>query len=498
VLQARPLDDDEFGDIQGDLSDTPVVVRDAIHDQLACGMASLDRLVPRSVQYYERLVGRHEDGLSFATYVALVATPHMERLIKWRTFDGYQLALLLSSQPALSAALGVLDIESDELGRIFDLLAVEGDAMSRTAAVEIGLSRFNSDAQLQDPLSRLVSAVAVSEQREACDRYKLLSSLMIVVYGELARTRILASKPPFWRKLAAIAQLALIERCCVAVGGDATKFADSAISARWQFFVLQFFVDLRLEPRWLPELVLPHQLKNEFGGRVWMAANNNSDAVTTAGWGHLLLDDVEGSLRRQITIPQASLPGPLEGGSEAQMEIPAEHQAEMRADLLGSVITASSFSALVNGSLLFRIPADLADAAAVAIERAEYRLDCGGDKNLLVVILFGLTTVAAVTRCHKLTDSLFMVLRKYRRLYPDELGIEDSFRIGMIASASRVELSGWCQCVGSCMTDLAFQPISKDKAARLHSHLVHLCHLVPELWATCGQAEAALRSVLNI
>jgi hypothetical protein len=32
---------------------------------------------------------------------------------------------------------------------------------------------------------------------------------------------------------------------------------------------------------------------------------------------------------------------------------------------------------------------------------------------------------------------------------------------------------------------------------RLHSHLVQLCHLVPELWSTCGQAEAALQSVLR-
>ena len=143
-------------------------------------------------------------------------------------------------------------------------------------------------------------------------------------------------------------------------------------------------------------------------------------------------------------------------------------------------------------------PADLADTAADAIARADYRLDCGDDVKVLIPILLGLATVAAITRNHKLTDSLFTLLRKYRRFYPDELGIEDSFRIGMIASASRVEISDWCQCVGNCIIDLAFQPIEQNEAARLHSHLVHLCHLVPELWATCGQAEAALRSVLNI
>ena len=147
----------------------------------------------------------------------------------------------------------------------------------------------------------------------------------------------------FGEELAAIAQAALIERCLVAVAGDTTEFADWAISAGGQPFLLQCYVDLRLEPRWLPDLVLPHQLKNEFGGRMWMAANNNTEVVNNAGWGHLLLDDVEGSLRRQINIPLVFLPGPLEGGSEPQMEIPAEHQAEMRRRPIG----ASDYSQLL-------------------------------------------------------------------------------------------------------------------------------------------------------
>jgi hypothetical protein len=88
-------------------------------------------------------------------------------------------------------------------------------------------------------------------------------------------------------------------------------------------------------------------------------------------------------------------------------------------------------------------------------------------------------------------------VRKYRRLYPAELGFESAFRIIMHGSASRVDLSAWCKCVGDALTELSFQDMAEDDAVRLHSHIVHLCEIVPELWATCGQAEAALRSVLN-
>jgi len=35
----------------------------------------------------------------------------------------------------------------------------------------------------------------------------------MLVYGRIAEMRIFASKPPFWRKLIAVAQASLIERC---------------------------------------------------------------------------------------------------------------------------------------------------------------------------------------------------------------------------------------------------------------------------------------------
>ena len=498
LLDVRPPDDDELGVIQSDFSYTPFNTTNAINGQLASGKILIDVLIPRSIQYYERLVGKFEDGISFDSYVTEVAAPHIERLINWKAFEGYQLALLLGSHSALSAVLGIQAITSDEFGKILDWLTVDGDMISRAASAEIGLSLLKANPTFQSSLLGLVTAIVLAAPSKPYDRYTLLSSLIMTVYGELARTGILASKPPFWRRMAAIAQAALIERCFVASDGDATGFAKWAMSVRAQFFLAQCFVDLRLEPRWLPEFVLPQQLKNELGGRIWAAASKNTEAVTTAGLTHLLLDDVEGGLRHQLNIAQAFLPGPLDRGSDLLVEIPEEHQAKLRTDLSEPLITGSSFFALANGAYLFQIPTDITNAAADALERADYRLDCDGDQERLVQLLHRLAAVAAITRNLKLADALFTVLRKYRRLYPEELGIEDSFRVGMIASASRVELSDWCKCVGNCITDLAFQPIAKDEADRLHSHVVTLCHIVPELWANCGQAEAALRSVMNI
>ena len=497
LLESRPLDDDELGCIQDDLTNTPVAIQNAIRENLARGTLSLDNLVPRSEKYYERLVGRCEDEQTFEDFVKRVATPHMERLIKWRPFEGYQLSLLLASQPNLGAALGAIGLETTELARVYDWLTREGDVLSRAAAIEAGLLSVQAAPALKEPLSRLINALIATNRETQPDPYNLLSSIIVAVYGEIAHTRVLASKPPYWRRLAAIAQSVLIARCVTASRIDAAAFADWAMSVRGEIFLLQCFVDLRLEPRWLPELILPDQLKHELGGRILAAANAQATFVNEAGWYTLLLDDTNNSLRKQLNLSRAFLPGPLEGGMSPQLDVPPTHLAEMRSDLSQPAVTAASFSGLVNGSLLFRIPSELADMAADAIARADYQLECIGDTPL-VPYLLGLASVASVARNHKLADSLFILLRKYRQFYPEELRVEESFRVAMIACASRVELSEWCKSVGNCMTDLAFQPIAKEQAIRLHSHVVHLCHIVPELWASCGQAEAALRSVSNI
>ena len=497
LLESRSPDDDELGIIQDDLTNTTFAVQNAIRENLARGTLSLNILVPRSEKYYERLVGRYEDEQTFEDFVKRVATPHMERLIKWRPFEGYQLSLLLASQPNLGSALGAIEVETSELARVYDWLTTEGDVLSRAAAIEAGLLSVGVAPTLKEPLSRLIKAVIATNRETQPDPHNLLSSIIVAVYGEIAHTRVLASKPPYWRRLAAIAQSVLIARCITASRIDASAFADWAMSARGEIFLLQCFADLRLEPRWLPELILADQLKHELGGRILAAANAQATFVKEAGWDTLLLDDTNDSLRKQLNLSRAFLPGPLEGGMSPQLDVPPTHLAEMRSDLSQPAVTAASFSGLVNGSLLFRVPSELADMAADAIARADYRLECIGDTPL-VPYLLGLASVASVIRNHRLADSLFILLRKYRQFYPQELSVEDSFRVAMIACASRVELSEWCNSVGNCMTDLAFQPIANDEAVRLHSHLVHLCHLVPELWATCGRAEAALRSVLNI
>lgn len=493
-LNERMPDDDELATIQEDLADTPISVEDAIRDALSNGVVSLEVLVPHSERYYERLVGKHDAQISLDNYISEVAVPHMAELLRWHAKKGIGLAILLGSQPNLSTALGNLNISEEIWAELNVALAKNGDALSRAAAAESGLRNLQPNQELEQGLKQLIERFIADAPTVGVSQFNLLSALFLAIYGQMAHCRIFASKPAFWRKLAALAQAAMAARSIVASDGDAAEPVEWLSTIRIQSYLLQCFVDLRTEPRWVPELGLADQIRNELYGRVWMAATANADIVSGTELGDMLLGTDGDALKTKFELARAFLPGPLEGGSIAMTEINAENLADIHEQLMAPTISAESFSGLVNAAALVRLPPEVAELAADAIARVDYRIPCP-DKSLLVPYLLALATVSAVLRSQKLADTLFTLMRTYRAFHPDDLSIEDSFRIAMLACASRPELMDWCKCVGDCVNDLAFARISAEEAERLYSHLTNLCHLVPELWSSCGQAVAALRSL---
>lgn len=495
ALSFGALADEDLDALNKDLDETPVRVAALNRSEIEAGTSSFSVLVPRSERYFDRLVGECKQSVNITDYANTGATEHIHQLMSWRCYDGFLLSLLLSSHSLNSSLINVDQINDEDLVKAYEWIQNNGDLVSKIGAIEIGLSILDKRPGIEPYVKKIIEQIRDDNADDDGGRFKLLSALIVLVEGELSRTKILRVKPPFWRRLASIAQASLIERCIIGSDVDIAEFTKWAMVVRGQLFYLQTICDLRQEPRWQPDFVSPNQLKAEFIGRISTAAQLNSSKIILPALREMLLGDGLTSIRSHMKFPYPYLPGPLEGGIESQNEPPEEILKEIEGRLSEDILNPESFIALVNSALIFRIDSQHAQLAIKALRTAKHQIKHATDKVLLSSVLRGLAIVAAVTRSVDLAEELRILIRRCRHEPGRILSAEDSLWIGLIAAAAHTEVQDWCQFVGEWITDLAFQPLQQGEMETLHSHVEQLCHIIPSLWSSCGRAEAALNFV---
>lgn len=491
ILVSRGLSDDEIDQLHTEIKETPVRMASLVSSEMASGNVSLSTFVPRSERYFDRLVGEYRQTLNIVDHAQTAAGKHIRQLMSWRAYDGFLLSLLLSSHSLISSTIDVDQLEEKDLIQAYEWLQKEGDRISQIGAIEVGLSVLDKRPMIEPYVQGIIEQIR-DDSADDRGQFHLLFTLIVLVEGELARTKILRGKPVFWRRLASIAQASLIARCIIKSHIDTTSFTEWAMQTRGQLFYLQTMADLRREPRWLPEYASPHQLKAELIGRILGAAQQNTIKIHTPALRELLFGEGPEGLKSLVKGLSPYLPGPLEGGLESQREPPEEMLRSIEEQLSAETLRPHSFIALLNSALIFRLDSHHAQLAAKALRAGKHQLRQADSKEQLLTVLRRLATVAAVTRSGELAEELRTLTRRLRHDPGHSLSAEEAMRIGLVAAAAHSDLTGWCEFFGEWITELAFQSLEHEEMERLHSYVEQLCGIVPELWVTCGRAKAAL------
>jgi len=498
ILAIGPIDDDNFSRLDSDLRLTPLRVASGIAESFKFGGVDVEVLVPRELGYFEQLVGLSAGDGNLQSYASTEIRVHVSELLCWSELDGLKQALLLSSHSLLTSAVDPQAISTNALEVVFAWAANDGDLISKLGTIELGLTLLDKMPQLASSLEQMVDDIRTDDPEDEGGRFSLLSSLTILACGQMARTQVLRGKRPFWARLAAIAQASVVEREAVAVGTDRAKFANwTQGCGRGHYFYLQGLVDLRREPRWLPDFASPSQLKAEFIGRIAKSAADNEGKIQSPSLRKLLFDEGLDGIQSLMTFPFPYLPGPLEGGEESMTAMPAEFLAKIEDELAAEILHPSSFAGLVNCALIFRITADHARLAATAIRRVKYQLRKIDTAEQMFALISGLATVSAVTRSEELANEIRILSRVARRRRPTEITAEDELKIALVAAASRENLESWAKFAGDWLTELAFDVLDPDDAGRLLANIRCLVDLEPALAISCAKADAALSSLFR-
>ena len=492
ILGERALEDDEVDTFLSEIRDTPIEKTRSIRSEILTKNINISSLVPHSRRYYERLIGTYEGSSSIRDYATSSCKTLFNQLATWRPYDGFLLSLLLSSHLSLTAEIKVDHLDKEDIIRALDFLDKHGDRISQLGAIEVGLRILTSLPEVKPILIHLIDQIFNDNDDESASGFSLLSALFILVDGELSRTRLLSTEPPFYRRLAALSQAGLIYRQLINSTINIDHFVEWAMGSRKEQFYLQSLADMRLEPRWNPDYAVASQMKADFVGRLMITVRNYEQEIDIKEISDLILRNSLRTFPSPSDLIRLYLPGPLEGMDVSHATLSKEIAEEIQTQLSREEVGPSSFFALVNSALIFRVSLDQAELAAKVLKLGSYRLAKIEDKSQLLAVLNGLAAVAAVARSSTLADELRILVRIYRRDTQYALTIGDATRICIIASASRTDLKEWRDFAGDWLTELAFSDFEGNDGVILHEHLQHLCHVVPELWVSCGRADAAL------
>jgi hypothetical protein len=486
--------DDLIQELSEDFQNTPDYIFTRLQEEMQEGSSCLSMLAPENEVYYERLIGVYKNSEDITKYATLELSEHFNHLFSLGNYSGYYLSLLTASHSTSSIALSSRPIDSNELKNLIDDLITRGDVVSQVGAIEVIFQKLSEIPDLESKLTSLIKSI-LKDGSTKDEKFTLLSSLVILVDGQLSRMNIFKKKPVFYRRLASFTQAGLITRSLMQQG---TKFKDItkwAYAQNGEMFYYQSLIDLHSEPRWLPDYISPQQLKQEFFGRVYTVASTHKDKIKDKELLEIIFGDNKESLKNKIGM-DANLPGPLEGGVEPQY-IPPELQKLIENGLNKESTSLETFIALINCSSFWRFDNDNAEQVSKILRTANHQLNEVGDPEKIFSLLYGLSMVASMNRNPELAGELKILTRRYGSFLSEEQRGHQLLVIGLVAAAAHEDFDMWIKYLGDWLSELAYKSWNKNELATLHARIKQLCIIEPQLFRTSSRALAALEQFVQ-
>jgi hypothetical protein len=478
------------------VEDTPIGQLKKVSSLLKRGVFHVSDIVPSTINYYENLVGPCSNAASLLEFAVGPSATHIDELIQWRSEERLPLLFLLAGHPGLAPCVDLSDVSNEEFANALICTLQWGDTYSKLGALAVALQTYSRWKDIEQSVRFLTEAVVDGNiVNEAVAGYALTSTLFVLVYGELSRTKVLSTHPPFWRRLAAMAHASLIERAINRERMTLNGIKGWAYDQMAPAFLMQCYCDLRLEPRWLPDYIEPQQLRNDSIGRLAGLVDLYKDKLIATDLEDFFFAE-DSRLKQALCFPQAFYPSLVEGGQAPLSTIPERYLVRLRDEFsqLGTCADASIFAGLVNGAQVFGLETEHAVLAADVLKVARSRLAQQCAPEELELVLVGLASVAATTRSVELAEEVRLLSRIARQQVTKPNPLEE-FRAAFTSGAAIQEEQAWAAFVGGWLTEIAYSIHDRALVPPLIQYLSTVCWIEPVLLKHLSRAIAALRCV---
>ena len=382
-----------------------------------------------------------------------------------------------------------------KLDELLDWAIEKADPFSQLGLLELAVQRMPIDPEMEEKLISIVEQLLDKDTYAEGGRLYLMSANYALVEGELSHAKILTSWLPHQRRLASMAQAAMITRRTM-IEGDVKRFCKWAYEQRGYSFYCQSLIDLRSEPRWLPDLAAPEQFYREIIGRLAAIPNMYAKYLSDGPLKNKLVGDDSGALPINLTI-QSFWPGPLEGTYQKPNPLPDEIRQIVEGKLHSPILDASVVIPLINIRPSFGVEGSYIDRLISSFKEKHHRISTSDQKEL-DAMLMGLAAVCASERRVDLVGELRVLARVSRRSSGPHISAVQELRIAVIAAAAHTKFVAWRDFIADWATELSLEVTDVEIAKQLIVELNEYGHNEPRLHMTLGRPLAALEAYTRI
>jgi hypothetical protein len=474
-----PLAAVEYSELLEQLQNTPEHVVSALS---APQTLNADKLVPKSLSYYVRLVGPVQTQPHFADYIASERNEHRIFLLERGTVGLRRLAYSAVSRSLIPFE----DLESFPLKEIAKLSTAE-DPFSLIVAFEVSQHRLSKGDKGAAALGAKLLKRLLGDEKWMQSRLELFSACAVVGTVTL---RPAANDPAFplsWYRLAVLSHAGVVTTALRGIQKTNDFFTWSARDFGSNY-LWHTAVDAHEEPRWEADWISPEAIKAELLGRCYNALMLLPPAMRPKIWKDLINGALDGLNTRLL----AFFPGPLDGFLPFSSPIQAEDALEEIRTLLkgrssfkrapGIILLA--YAGVIDARLtgeIFRL-LESSNEQLARLKTADQVLRCCA--YIAAITHDGELSKAVVARCLRLISP---------QMKPD--AVLRLLLISMRASGAHRDAASYYREVATIATRYAYAvPIGSTLEMRKVLEVMKCRD--PRLAASFGRAEAILEAAI--
>jgi hypothetical protein len=388
----------------------------------------------------------------------------------------------------------IVDMAADDLLRLAKWAKTSGPVLAKVGMIELGMQVLKRVPKLAPTLRSLILEILGLNPEDRSGQLYAAMSLFVFVDGQMSQSGSFQDFPPSLRRHAAFAHAGLLE--WLTFGRiDYGEFGGALLASSARQFYIQTLIDLRQEPRWVPDFASADQLKNELIGRISNVASKFLGTLADGPLRRL----VENTLLKRVDSPRYFYPGPLEGRlGDVPVPISPELEAIIDETLQSTSLTFENLIAVLALGPMFTVEDEKIMRIIAMIRQSGHRVSGQVDSEKRERVFVGFSRLACASRTPQLAEELRLMMRKVRREEANRPNYEHEFFTALTAAAAHSDFMSWAKFIGEWGNELAFEIEDKEEATQLHASMEIACEIDPRLRHSLGRGLAAIDALLGM